>query len=112
MGPMDVASPLSLEAGQRMSLRERPVPWCLTHDSAGSRIPEQGCFAASTGHGNPADCVHADFVLRPLDALVIEKIDGKWPEWAVDILGYDVAALAECRPTEILDALTVRGSAE
>lgn len=38
--------------------------------------------------------------------IVIEKVDGKWPQWAIDKLRFDVAALAECEPEEILDALS------
>ena len=50
-------------------------------------------------------CQMVEKQLAPIDALVVVKENGEWPKWATEILGHDVAMLAECEPNEILHAL-------
>lgn len=49
-----------------------------------------------------AMCAGGEFL--PEDALVIEKVDGEWPDWAIEVL-YNVRVFFPNAPTALLDAL-------
>ncbi|HEY7822144.1 MAG TPA: hypothetical protein VIG24_04900 [Acidimicrobiia bacterium] len=68
----------------------RIVWWCEKHD-----LPSTDMECNLNGMGHRA-CQPSQYRLAPSDALVVEKVDGEWPEWALNVSsGTDIGSILD-----------------
>lgn len=87
--------------------------WCLEHERNGNRN-------ACSARVKVERCPMVEMVLAPKGSLVIEKVDGEWPEWALEAaqpykpftLQSGDQIMQRQTPVRLLDALSVQSESQ